>query len=160
SSAPDAARPWPMPPPRAARPMPRPAPSEMRPKLLARPWSLTALEAASASPWANAMPEIVRMTSRVANDARILMVRFMGFPSLRRCSERRLVTGSGSVLLVFDRHPDVDHRERAEDQRLDQAHEEAQQEERQRYQERHQREERHHDLVVGEHVAHQPERQR
>src|ERR1043166_1098035 len=113
-----------MPPPSAARPMPRPAPSAIRPKLLASPWFL--IRSASA-PCANATPEIVRMMRNGAAVARILMMRFMGFPSK---STRR------SVLLVLDRHADVDHCEGAEHECLDEADEQAEQQERQRHDQR------------------------
>ena len=55
-----------------------------------------------------------------------------------------LTSGSsmGSVLFVLDRHADVDHRQRAEHERLDHADEQAEQHERQRHEERHEREER------------------
>src|SRR5215467_3312465 len=144
SSAPAAARPWPMPPPRAARPMPRPAPSAICPKLLARPWLL--IRSASETACANAGLAISRTTSDDTTEARILIVRVMGVPSSRAKRE--------SMLLMLDRHADVDHGEGGEHQRLDEAHQQAEQQERQRDEDRDQREERHHDLVVGEHVAH------
>src|SRR5947207_15452609 len=112
-----------MPPPSAARPMPRPAPRAIRPKFCARPAFLTC--SAVCAGCANARPVIVKTTRNEATGARILSVRFMGFPSK---SKRRY----GSVLLVLERHADVDHRERAEHECLDEADQQAKQEERQR----------------------------
>src|SRR5437868_13529714 len=132
SRAAAAARPWPMPPPSAAMPMPRPAAIAIMPKLFARPWGLTAASA----PCAKASEEKPRMTRTVASEDRILMVRFMGgapWEGAREAVVSNAISmigkaerfGKCSVILVLDRHADVDHRQRAEDERLDQADQEA-----------------------------------
>src|SRR5205823_13400293 len=131
-----AMRPWPSAPPNAA--MPRPTPAAIAIQASRELLAATSDACAKAGlETTSAITLTVRPTNHFA---------------------KRAIRDPPLMFLVSDGHGDVDHRQDAENQGLNDGHQAAEQKKRHRHQKRHQREEREDHLVVGQDVAHQAQR--